>query len=85
MKFSFQLKAKQNFIHKYYGNGIEVLSCYPQERKVDAVKIIQKVNNCNLTEILFVDDIEYNMDKLNNLGVCALLIDEVDSLLTIKN
>lgn len=85
MKFSFHLKAKQNFIHKYYGNDIEVISCYPQERKVDAVKIIQKVNNCDLTEILFVDDIEDNVDKLNNLGVCALLIDEVDSLLTIKN
>ena len=85
MKFSFHLKAKQNFIHKYYDNDIEVISCYPQERKVDAVKIIQKVNNCDLTEILFVDDIENNVYKLNNLGVCALLIDEVDSLLTIKN
>lgn len=85
MKFSFHLKAKQNFIHKYYGNDIEVIACYPQERKVDSVKIIQKVHNCNLSEMLFVDDIEDNVDRLNNLGVCALLIDEVDSLLTIKN
>ncbi len=85
MKFSFHLKAKQNFIRKYYGNDIEVLSCYPQERKVDAVKIIQKVNNCDLSEMLFVDDIKDNVNKLNKLGTCALLINEVDSLLTIKN
>lgn len=84
MKFSFHLKAKQNFIHKYYGNDIEVISCYPQERKVDSVKIMQKVNNCNLSEILFVDDIKDNVDKLNNLGVSALLIDEVDYLLAFK-
>ena len=85
MKFSFHLKAKQNFIRKYYGNDIEVLSCYPQERKVDAVKIIQKANNCDLSEMLFVDDIKDNVNKLNKLGTCALLINEVDSLLTIKN
>ena len=63
---------------------IEVIACYPQERKTDAVKIIQKANNCDFSEILFVDDIKDNVDKLNNLGVCALLIDEVDSLLDIK-
>ncbi|MBQ2938108.1 MAG: hypothetical protein IJE05_04450 [Clostridia bacterium] len=85
MRFSFHLKAKQNFINKYYGNDIEVISCYPQERKIDAVKIIQKINNCDLSEILFVDDIKDNVDKLNNLGVSAFLIDEVDSSLAIKN
>lgn len=85
MKFSFHLKAKQNFIHKNYGNDIEIISCYPQERKADSVKIIQKANNYNLSEILFVDDIKDNVDKLNNLGLCALLIDEVDSILAVKN
>ena len=81
MKFSFHFKAKQNFIHKYYGNDIEVISCYPQSRKVDAVKIIQRINKCELTEILFVDDIKDNVDMLNDLGVHALLINDVDSLL----
>lgn len=84
MKFSFHFKAKQNFIHSHYGNDIEVISCYPQDKKSDAVKIIQKINNCDFSEILFIDDIKDNVDKLNNLGVCALLIDEVDSLLAIK-
>lgn len=84
MKFSFHFKAKQNFIHNHYGNDIEVIACYPQERKTDAVKIIQKANNCDFSEILFVDDIKDNVDKLNNLGVCALSIDEVDSSFSIK-
>ena len=84
MNFSFHFKAKQNFIHNHYGKDIEVITCYPQERKIDAVKIIQKVNNCDFSEILFVDDIKDNVDKLNNLGVRALLIDEVDDSLSIK-
>lgn len=84
MKFSFHFKAKQNFVHNHYGDDIEVISCYPQERKIDAVKIIKKINNCDLSEILFVDDIKDNVKKLNNLGVCAVSIDEVDSTLSIK-
>lgn len=84
MKFSFHFKAKQNFIHSHYGKDIEVIACYPQESKIDAVKIIQKANNCDLSEILFVDDIKDNVDQLNNLGVYALSIDEVDSSLPIK-
>ena len=56
MKFSFHLKAKQNFINKHYGNDIEVISASTQELKLDGVKIIQRLNSCNLQEILFIDD-----------------------------
>ena len=47
MKFSFHLKAKEYFVHKYYGNDIEVISTRNQELKIDATKIISKINNCN--------------------------------------
>lgn len=81
MKFSFHLKAKEYFVHKYYGNDIEVISTRNQELKVDAVKIISKVNNCNLNEILFVDDIEENIINFNRIGINALLPNDVDSLI----
>lgn len=81
MKFSFHLKAKQSFINKNYGNDIEVISCQSQEQKVDGVKIIQQITNCNLNEILFIDDMEENIINLNNLGVYALLADNVETLL----
>lgn len=81
MKFSFHLKAKQYFVNKNYGNDIEVLSTASQELKIDGVKIIQRINNCNLNEILFVDDIEENVIRLNNLGVCSLLPEQIDLLL----
>lgn len=81
MEFSFHLKAKQSFINKYYGDDIEVISCQSQEQKVDGVKIIQRINNCKLNEILFVDDMEKNVINLNNLGVYALLADDVETLL----
>ena len=42
MKFSFHLKAKEFFVHKYYGNDIEVISTRNQELKIDAAKIIRK-------------------------------------------
>lgn len=81
MKFSFHLKAKEYFVHKYYGNDIEVISTRNQELKVDAVKIISKVNNCNLNEILFVDDIEENIINFNEIGINGLLPNDVDSLI----
>lgn len=41
MKFSFHLKAKQHFIHKYYSDNIEVISTRSQELKCDAVIILK--------------------------------------------
>lgn len=81
MKFSFHLKAKEYFVHKYYGNDIEVISTRNQELKVDAVKIISKANNCDLNEILFVDDIEENIINFNRIGINAFLPNDVDSLI----
>ena len=81
MKFSFHLKAKEYFVHKYYGNDIEVISTSNQELKIDAAKIISKVNNCNLNEVLFVDDIEENIINFNNVGINALLPNDIDSLI----
>ena len=81
MKFSFHLKAKEYFVHKYYGNDIEVISTKNQELKIDASKIISKVNGCNLNEILFVDDIEKNVINFNKIGINAILPNDVDSLI----
>lgn len=81
MKFSFHLKAKQYFVHKYYSDNIEVISARSQELKCDAVKIIQRINKCNLNEILFVDDIKENIVRFNNMGIYALLPEEIEELI----
>ena len=81
MRFSFHFRAKEYFVHKYYGEDIELISTKNQETKVEAVKIISKVNNCNLNEILFVDDIEENIINFNGIGINALLPNDVDSLI----
>ena len=81
MKFSFHLKAKEYFVHKYYGNDIEVISTKNQQLKIDAAKIISKINNCNLNEVLFVDDIEENIINFDKIGINALLPGDVDSLI----
>ena len=79
MKFSFHLKAKQSFINKYYGDDIEVISTASQELKVDGVKIIQKLNDCKLEEILFIDDRQDTIDILRNNGINSILVNNIES------
>lgn len=81
MKFSFHLKAKEHFVHKYYGDDIEVISSRNQELKIEAAKIISKINNCNLNKMLFVDDIKENIISFNKEGINAALPDDVGSLI----
>lgn len=80
MRFSFHLKAKEHFVHKYYSGDIEVISTRSQELKCDAVKIIKRINNCNLNEILFIDDIKENIVRFNNMGIHALMPEEIEQL-----
>lgn len=70
-----------NFIDKNYENDIEILSTTSQKLKINGVKIIQRINACNLDVILFVDDIKENVIRLNDIDVCSLLSNEIDSLL----
>lgn len=77
MKFSFHLKAKQSFINKHYGKDIEVISTSSQELKLKGVKIIQKINNCNLDEILFIDDRQDVIELLTQSGVKGISVDDI--------
>ena len=77
MNFSFHLKAKEIFIHTHYDNDIEMISTGSQELKIDAVRMIQKINACDLKEILFIDDIKDNIIRFNNIGINALLPEEI--------
>ncbi len=81
MKFSFHLKAKQYFVQKYYSNNIEVLSAGSQELKCDAVEIIRRINDCKLSEILFIDDMKENIIRFNHMGIYALLPEKIDKLI----
>ena len=77
MKFSFHFKAKHDFINKQYGNDIELISVGTQQLKLDGIKIISKVNNCNLDEILFIEDLEDTVSYLKGNGVNAININEI--------
>ena len=77
MNFTFHLKAKQSFINKHYGEDIEILSTSSQELKLKGVKIIQKINNCNLDEILFIDDRKDVIELLTQNGVKGIIVDDI--------
>ena len=79
MKFSFHLKAKQSFINKHYGNDIEIISTASQELKLDGTKIISKLNNCKLEEILFIDDRQDVIDTLCKNKINSILISDMES------
>jgi len=76
MKFSFHFNAKKNFINKNYGNDIELVSVGTQELKLDGIKIISKVNGCNLNEVLFIDDLEDTVNYLKSNGINAINVNE---------
>ena len=62
-------------------DDIEEISSRNQELKIAAAKIISKINNCNLNEMLFVDDIKENIISFNKEGINAVLPDDVGSLI----
>ncbi len=77
MKFTFHLKAKQAFVSKYYGDDIEVIATSSQELKLIGVNIIKEINNCELDEILFVDDLDEVVSMLKENGVKAINVQEI--------
>lgn len=77
MKFSFHFKAKQDFISKQYGDDIELISVGTQELKLDGIRIISKINDCNLGEILFIEDLEGTVSYLKSKGVNVININEI--------
>ncbi len=77
MKYSFHFRAKQDFINKKYGNDIDLVSVGNQQLKLDGIKIIASVNNCNLDEILFIEDLEDTVSYLKGNGVNVLNVKEI--------
>lgn len=80
MQFSLHLKAKEYFVHKYYGDDIEVISSKNQKLKVEATKIIGMINKCKLNEILFIDDIKNNVIRFNDFEINSVLPEDVATL-----
>lgn len=77
MKFTFHLKAKQSFINKYYGEGIEVISTSSRELKLKGLKVLQRINNCNLDEVLLIDNRQDVIDLLTNNGIKGINVEDL--------
>jgi len=75
MKFSFHLKAKQNFINKYYGNDIEVISTSSQELKLKGVKIndeeIDLLRMSSAYILLLLSYLRVNMNRNPDKPLCC--------------
>ena len=50
-----------------------------KELKLDDVKIIQILNNCDLEEILFIDDREDVINLLNSNSVNSILVRNIEN------
>lgn len=77
MRNSFNLEAKEYFIKKYYGNDIKLIITKNQDSKIDVSSILAKINKCNLSNILFVDDLIDNVIKFKSVGINAVVPKEI--------
>ena len=76
MKYSFHFEAKRAFVEEHYGKDIEMLFTASQDRKLKCVKVLAKMNDCALDEVLFVDDRQDVIELLSEAGVQAILADK---------
>lgn len=78
MKFSFHFKAKQDFINTQYGEDIELVSVGTQELKLDGIKIISKLNEYSLDEILYIEDLEDTVKFLKSNSINVINVNEIE-------
>ncbi|MDO4967362.1 MAG: hypothetical protein Q4E70_01175 [Candidatus Saccharibacteria bacterium] len=71
MRSSFAIKAKEDFVSYHYGPDIEVFGVANQSLKVEGVILISKLVNCNINEILFIDDREDTIKTLKEANIPA--------------
>ena len=76
MKYSFHFEAKRAFVKEHYGEDIEMLFAASQDRKLKCVKVLQKMNDCALEEILFVDDRRDVVDLMRQNKINAVLTED---------
>lgn len=70
-------KAKQDFIKIQYGDDIELMSAGTQELKLDGIKIISKLNKCDLDAILYIEDLEDTVKFLKSNGINVINVNEI--------
>ena len=75
MKYSFHFEAKRAFVAEHYGKDIEMLFAASQDRKLGCVKVLAKMNNCELCNVLFVDDRRDVIEMMSENGVQTILAD----------
>lgn len=81
MRSSLNMKAKDCYIRKHYGEGIEVIATAGQERKQDVVRILTRHLHIKPEEMLFVDDLEATLEMLKETGVTGIHVSQIKELL----
>ena len=81
MRTTMNCKAKDCYIRKHYGEGIEVIATAGQERKKDVVRILTRHLQIKPEEMLFVDDLEATLDMLKETGVRGVHVSQIGALL----
>ena len=85
MKIAIHIKAKESFLCKHYSNNIEVISTGSQALKCKVIKIIKRIHNCDLDEMLFVDDMKENVKRFKSIGIYGVLPRDVEKLIDLNS
>lgn len=81
MNISLHSKAKQSFIDKHYGKGIELLTASAQELKLTVVNVLREIENLEPSEILIVDDRKRVVESMTEHGYVGVLTSNVPIIL----
>ena len=77
MRFSLHARAKEHFVQKHYGDGIEFIIASSQSKKDEVIDVLKEVYKCKYSEILFIDDSEENVSRFRIKGCVAAMPDEL--------
>lgn len=81
MRMSLHISAKEAFLKKHYGAfNFELVAAKDQQTKLDVIKILREIHDCGYNEILFVDDVQDNLDIATDLGIIVLNAKDIRSL-----
>ena len=81
MRSTLNCKAKDCYIRKHYGDGIEVIGTAGQERKKDVVRILLRHLHIKAEEMLFIDDLDATLEMLAETGIKCVHVSQVGTLI----
>lgn len=75
------LKAKENFVKKYYSDYVDVIGVSTQEIKIDILRLLAQIHKCPYEKILFIDDFDTVVHLCLKSGFMGLNVNNLNTII----